>query len=71
MDERELIAGNGRTRGIVAVETDSSAGTATLYRRDGSHVAREVTQLRSWVLGRKTMTTVSSSRAAIPCAIFS
>ncbi|MBV8281451.1 MAG: ribonuclease H-like domain-containing protein, partial [Candidatus Eremiobacteraeota bacterium] len=55
MDERELIGGSGRTTGIVAVETDSSSGTATLYRRDGAQVERVVTQLRSWVLGRKPM----------------
>ena len=55
IDESELIGGAGRIQGIVAVETDSSAGTATLFRRQGSNVERLVTPLRSWVLARKQM----------------
>jgi DNA polymerase I len=51
----ELIGGTGQITGIVAVETDALAGTATLYRREGAHVERLVTPLQSWVLARKTM----------------
>ena len=51
----ELIGGTGQITGIVAVETDPAAGTATLYRREGADVERLVAPLQSWVLARKTM----------------
>jgi DNA polymerase, archaea type len=54
-DSNDLIRGEGRTTGIVALEPDAGAGTATLYRREGDTVERLVTPLRSWVLARKTM----------------
>ncbi|MBV8366561.1 MAG: hypothetical protein JO194_08660 [Candidatus Eremiobacteraeota bacterium] len=52
VDER-LIAGRGQIRGIVAVETDSFSGKATLYRREGARIERDVVPLRSWMLARK------------------
>lgn len=55
IDESGLIGGTGQITGIVAVETDSAAGTATLFRRDGASVERLVVPLRSWVLARKPM----------------
>ena len=54
-DSKELIHGEGRITGIVALEPDAGAGTATIYRREGGNVERLVTPLRSWVLARKTM----------------
>ena len=55
MTEKELIYGEGRITGIVALEPDPGTGTATIYRREGGNLERLVTPLRSWVLARKTM----------------
>ncbi|HEY6357490.1 MAG TPA: hypothetical protein VIX35_04570, partial [Vicinamibacterales bacterium] len=54
-NNQDLIHGEGRITGIVALEPDAGAGTAIIYRREGSNVERLVTPLRSWVLARKTM----------------
>ena len=54
-DNRKLIYGEGQIAGIVALEADAGAGTATIYRREDDNVERLVTPLRSWVLARKTM----------------
>jgi DNA polymerase, archaea type len=54
-DSNDLIYGEGRITGIVALEADAGAGTATVYRRRGEEVERLVTPLRSWVLARKPM----------------
>jgi DNA polymerase I len=54
-ESKDLIYGEGRITGIVALEPDAGAGTATIYRREGDSVERLVTPLRSWVLARKTM----------------
>ncbi len=51
----DLIYGAGRIEGIVALETDSVAGNATLYRRVGAQLERHSVPLQSWVLARKTM----------------
>ena len=55
IDRNAFIYGTGRTTGIVALEADHRAGTATIYRREGASVERLVAPLQSWVLARKQM----------------
>ncbi len=49
----DLIFGHGFRTGIVSVEPDVSAGTATLYRRVGARTEREIVPLQNWLLARK------------------
>ncbi|MDQ2817402.1 MAG: hypothetical protein M3T49_04215 [Candidatus Eremiobacteraeota bacterium] len=51
----DFLFGQGRTRGIVAVEPDNARGSVVLYLRAGSRVSRLVVPLQAWVLGRKRL----------------
>jgi DNA polymerase elongation subunit (family B) len=48
-----LLYGHGGLEGIVAIEPYPSAGSATVYRRTASGIARESVPLQAWLLGRK------------------
>jgi DNA polymerase I len=54
-DADELLTGSGELFGIVAVEPYPSAGSATIYRRTESGIARESVPLVAWLLGRKPL----------------
>lgn len=54
-DAGELLTGSGDLFGIVAVEPYPSAGSATIYRRTESGIARESVPLVAWLLGRKPL----------------
>ena len=47
------LFGHGHATGIVAVEPDTAAGTATLYRRVGSSIERDIVPLQNWLVARK------------------
>ena len=54
-DTQTLLFGHGAGLGIVAVEPYPTAGTATVYRREGGAVVRDVVPLRAWLVARKRL----------------
>jgi DNA polymerase, archaea type len=49
----DLIFGRGFRTGIVSVEPNLAAGTATLYRRIGERTEKDIVALSNWLLARK------------------